>query len=220
MNIRKIIKEEISKILDKHQLERNFDKDIIYLKGFSLNKSEQKKDDNIWVFDHKEKDYTLRFYIQNNKINDSWSAKVFIYWKTPSKELTNAKGKDFEHSYGPFISYEEMIKELNRKLANNPLISIKNYIDDDNTQFDKDIIIMIKRLLKHENEISVVKDKYFDDLKKIYNKVRILNTDDELKNYIKKETTNETEKQTMLLILQKIYQLDFYLKKEKIEDLF
>lgn len=220
MDIRKIIKEEISKVLDKHELERNFDQDIVYLKGFSLNKKETKNNSNIWVFDHKEKDYTLRFYIQNNKTDNNWSAKVFIYWKIPTKEFTNAKGKDFEHLYGPYSSYNEMIKDLNRKLENNPLISLGSYLDDDNTQFDKDLITMIQRLSKYSNKLESVKDKHFDDLKKIYHKVKNINSIVELKKYIKEKYTNEIEKQTMLLILQKIYQLDFYLKKEKLEDLF
>lgn len=220
MNIRKFIKEEIEKILDKQDLEKKFDQDISYLKGFSLNKKEEKGDNIIWVFDHKEKDYTLRFYVQKNKKNDNWSAKVFIYWKIPTKEFTNAKGKDFEHSFGPFASYEEMVKELNRKLANNPLISLDSYLDDDNTQFDKDVVVMIQRLIKHGKQLEAVKDEHFNDLKKIYNKVKDIKTMDELKKYINEKAPDEEDKQTMLLILQKVYQLDFYLKKEQLENLF
>jgi hypothetical protein len=220
VNIRKIIKEEIAKLMDKRDLENKFDQDIVYLKGFSLNKKEDKENMSVWVFDHKEKDYTLRFYIQKNKKNESWNAKVFIYWKIPTKEFTNAKGKDFEHSFGPFNSYEEMVKELNRKLANNPLISLESYLDDDNTQFDKDLVKMTELLLKHGKQLETVKDGHFNDLKKIYNKIKNIKSIDELKKYLNEKAPNEEDKQTLLLILQKVYQLDFYLKKEQLESLF
>lgn len=220
MNIRKLIKEELEKVLNKQETEKEFDRDISYLKGFSLNKKEDKGNVIVWVFDHKEKDYTLRFYIQNNKKNDSWNAKVFIYWKTPSKEFTNAKGKDYEHSFGPFNSYEEMIQELNRKLENNPLISLGSYVDDDNTQFDKDVVVMFDLLVKNGDKIEKVRDEHLNDLKKIYKKVKSLNSADELTKYINHIAPNEEDKQTILLVLQKIYKLDFYLKKEQLDDLF
>ena len=206
--------------MDKKELENKFDQDIIYLKGFSLNKKENKGNNVIWVFDHKEKDYTLRFYIQNNKVSDSWSAKVFIYWKIPTKNFTNAKGKDFEHSFGPFSSYKEMVDELNRKLANNPLISLESYLDDDNTQFDKDLMKMVELMMKHGKQLEAVKDEHFNDLKKIYNKVKNIKSTEELKKYLNEKAPDEEDKQTMLLILQKVYQLDFYLKKEQLESLF
>ena len=206
--------------MDKKELENKFDQDIIYLKGFSLNKKEDKGNNVIWVFDHKEKDYTLRFYIQNNKVSDSWSAKVFIYWKIPTKNFTNAKGKDFEHSFGPFSSYKEMVDELNRKLANNPLISLESYLDDDNTQFDKDLMKMVELMMKHGKQLEAVKDEHFNDLKKIYNKVKNIKSTEELKKYLNEKAPDEEDKQTMLLILQKVYQLDFYLKKEQLESLF
>lgn len=220
MNIRKIIRESLEQALDKHETEKEFDKDISYLKGFSLNKKEAKGNKTVWVFDHKEKDYTLRFYIQNDKENDSWSAKVFVYWKIPTRDFTNAKGKDFESSFGPFESYEEMIIELNRKLANNPLISLDSYVDDDNTQFDKDVVAMLDLLIKSGDKISTVRDEHFNDLKKIYKKVKTINSDEELKKYISDLAPAEEDKQTILLILQKIYKLDFYLKKEQLDDLF
>lgn len=220
MDIRRLIREELEKVMNKQELEKNFDQDIAYLKGFSLNKKEDKGNSELWVFDHSEKDYTLRFYIQHNKKEDIWSTKIFIYWKIPSKEFTNAKGKDFEHTFGPYSSYEEMVSELNRKLENNPLISLESYLDDDNTQFDKDVITMVRVLLKHKKQIESVKDEHFNDLKKIYNKVINIKTVNELKKYINEKYPNWQDKQLMLLILQKVYQLDFYIKKEQLESLF
>ena len=50
---------------------------------------------------------------------------------------------------------------------------------------------------------------------KAYNiakKVKSINSDEELKKYISDLAPNEEDKQTILLILQKIYKLDFYLR--------
>ena len=113
-----------------------------------------------------------------------------------------------------------MITELNRKLANNPLISLSNYVDDDNTQFDKDVVEMFNLLLKNGDKIQKVRDEHFNDLKKIYKKVKLINSDEELKKYINDLAPDEEDKQTILLTLQKIYKLDFYLKKEQLDDLF
>ncbi len=220
MNLRKLIKEELEKVFDEDNLIEKFDQDLIYLKGFKLNKKEEKDNMLIWVFEHKSKDYTLRFYIQKNKINDSWTAKIFIYWKLPTKEFTNAKGKDYEYTFGPFYSYKEMIVELNRKLENNPLISTDNYLDDNKTQFDNDIIEMLKVLKKEGDKLKTIKDRHFDDLKKIFNQVEQINKIDDLKKYVLKKASESEDKQTLLIVLQKIFQLNFYLKKEQLDSLF
>lgn len=220
VNIRKIIRETIENIIDKQDTAEKFDQDIVYLKGFSLNKKEEKGNSTIWVFDHKEKDYVLRFYIQKHKNNETWDAKVFIYWKQPSKEFTNSKGKDVELKFGPFYSYEEMVQELNRKLANNPNISPNNFLDNDNIQMKKDLIEMLKVMMKYGDKIEAVQDEHFKDLKKLYRDVLKIKSMEELESKIEKEAPVEEDKQTLLLVIQKIYQLDFYLKMEHLKSLF
>ena len=71
MDIRKIIRETLETAINKQEAAEKFDQDIVYLKGFTLNKKEDKGNLTIWVFDHKEKDYVLRFYIQKNKMNET-----------------------------------------------------------------------------------------------------------------------------------------------------
>lgn len=220
MDIRKIIKEELEKVLNNQETAHKFDQDIIYLSGFILNKKEDKNNKILWVFEHKEKDYILRFYIQKDKKNEEWKAKIFIYWKETSKNFTNAKGKDYEHSFGPFKSYKEMVDELNRLLKNNPLISLESFVDDDNTQFNKDVLEMIQIMLKNKNKIDNVRDNHFTDLKKILNQITKLKLEEDVLKYINNKYPRERDKQTLLLILQKVYLLDFFIKKEKLEDLF
>jgi hypothetical protein len=215
VNLRKLIREQIEKVLNKE----TFDQDIKYLDGFTLNKKENKSGVTVWVFEHKSKNYIIRFYIQKDA-SDSWQAKVFVYWKTASEDYTNAKGKDFDYQYGPFNTYEEMIEELNRKLKNNPLISHKNYIDDNRTQFDNDVVEMVKRLQKQGEALAKVKDSYFNDLKKIYNEVKGIEDEQKIREFIKKKAPDEEDKQNFLLIVQKISLLDFYNKKEEIDFLF
>lgn len=220
MNIRKIIKEELEKVLNKKESEVKFDQDIVYLNGFILTKKENKSDVTIWVFEHKTKDYTIRFYLKKTNSSDSWLAKIFIYWKTASRDFTNAKGKDYEHTFGPFSSYDEMILELNKKLENNPLISKNNYLDDNRTQFDNDILEMLKLLKKKRDKLFSIKDKHFNDLKIIYNETRKINTIDGLVKYIDEKAHDEDDKQYFLLTLQKIFQINFYMHKEQTEALF
>lgn len=220
MNLRKIIRESIATAANMSGLKHSFVDDIHYLKDFYLLKKENKGDSTIWVYEHKEKDYTIRTYIQNDKSKNAWSGKIFIYWKSESKDYTNAKGKDFDMSFGPYNSYEELVNELNRKLKNHPNISSENYMDNDNTQFNKDLVAMTKHMVTQGEKIDAVKDIHFKDLKKIYKEVKDIKTDKELTEFYNDKAPDEEDKQTLLLTMQKIYQLDFYLNKEKLESLF
>lgn len=220
MNIRLIIREELEKIMSPKTSEEVFDRDISYINGFKLLKKETKNNSDIWVFEHRTKDYFIRFYLHKDKENREWSGKIFVYWKEYTSDFTSAKGKDFEYKFGPFKSYKEMIADLNRKLKNNPLMSKDIYLDDNKTQLDNDILEMLKRLLNSKDKLYQVKDKKFNDLKRIYNKIYQFNEDEQFRNFLQKEYPGEEDKQTLLIILQKIHQLDFYLHKEELEGLF
>jgi hypothetical protein len=220
VNIRKLIREELEKMMDAKTSEEVFDRDISYISGFSLLKKESKSDSDIWIFEHRTKDYSIRFYLRKNKKDKEWTGKIFIYWKVQSSDFTNAKGKDFEYTFGPYKSYKEMVSELNRKLHNNPLFSSGNYFDDNRTQLNNDVLVMIQRLIEKKEKLNQVKDKKFNDLKKLYNKIYKLSSDEEINNFLKSEYPDEADKQTLLLTLQKMFQLDFYLHKEELEALF
>lgn len=218
MNIRKLIREELEKVLNKEKKDKII-QDIHYLKNFSLSKKEKKGDSIIWVYEHKLNSYTVRFYIQKNNSTGKWNARVFVYWKTQTRGLTVGKGKDFDFTYGPFDSYENMVKELNTKLQNNPLISTENYFDDNLSQLVKDTLQLIKLLKERTDDLNKVGDKHFNDLKKIAKEIKNLNTDEELKKYIL-EKTNGTWEQGFWMTLHKVYQINFYKQKEDIESLF
>ena len=206
--------------MDAKTSEEVFDRDIKYISGFKLLKKETKNGSDIWIFEHKTKDYSIRFYLSKNKTVKEWTGKIFIYWKTITKDFTNAKGKDFEYSFGPYKSYKEMVGELNRKLNNNPLFSSMNYFDDNKTQLDTDVFEMLKKLIEVKEKLNKVKDPKFNILKKIYNKIYKISSREEGEKFIEDEYPSETDKQTLLLELQKIFQIDFYLHKEELEGLF
>lgn len=220
MDIRGLIREELEKVMDAKTSEEVFDRDIKYISGFKLLKKETKNGSDIWIFEHKTKDYSIRFYLNKNKTVKEWTGKIFIYWKTITKDFTNAKGKDFEYSFGPYKSYKEMVGELNRKLNNNPLFSSMNYFDDNKTQLNTDVFEMFKKLIEVKEKLNKVKDHKFNSLKKIYNKIYKISSREEGEKFIEDEYPSETDKQTLLLELQKIFQIDFYLHKEELEGLF
>jgi len=220
VNLRKIIRETLETAINKQVIADKFDQDITYLSGFKLiNKKEGDRAD-VWALEHKAKNYIFRFFIEKDKKIKTWTAKVFVYWKKISKEFTSAKGKEYEHSFGPFDSYELMVQTLNEKLKNNPNLAIENFVDDNRSQFDKDLIYMFKLLKKNIGLLQKVKDPHFDELKEIYEKIKGLNSDEELKEFISQEAYDVEEKQSLLLVLENIYKLVFFIKKEKLESIF
>jgi hypothetical protein len=220
MNVRSIIKETIENLLDKQDLADKFDKDIKYLNGFKLIKTRNDEKMSLWVFECKVKNYILRFFIEKNKIKNTWASKIFIYWKEISKNLTNARGKEYEFSFGPFDSYESMVDEINNKLKNNPNLSLKNFIDDNRLQFDLDLIYMLKLLQKNSSLLFSVNDKIFNKIKGIYEKIKESNSDEDLRKFIAQNAYDIQDKQRMILDLQILYKLDFFNKKEKVDSIF
>ena len=196
----------------------NFQKNVHYLKDFSLDKKVDDGGYTLWEFKHKVKNYLIKFYIKKNNSTKKWGAKVFVYWKTHSKQTTNGRGKDYELKFGPYDSYDEMVEDLNRKLKNNP-ISSGNYFDDNLSQLINDTLSVLKTLKRKTEDLSKVKDKYFDDLKKIAKEIVDINDDDGLKEYIDKHMDGAWE-QWLWLTLHKVSQIDFYKQKEKIDSLF
>lgn len=219
MNIRKIIKETIENLVNNQEIANKFDEDIKYLSDFELINKRDDEMSSVWVFEHKAKNYILRFFIEKDKRANTWSAKVFVYWKKISKDFTNAKGKEYEHFFGPFKTYEEMVKELDKKLMNNPNLSLQNFVDDNRLQFNSDLVHMINLLKKQGEKLKKVKDKSFNELKKIYNDIAKL-SDEKIQEYINEKAYDVEEKQELLLILQNIYRLDFFIKKEELDSIF
>lgn len=178
-----------------------------FLKDFLFNRFVEKNGMNLWVFTHKFPDYTFRIIFGEK--NNQWRVKIFVYWKNKTHEPTLGAGKDFEFQIGPFSNVLDAIKEVDKKLQNNPIMGHHLYHDDFELNMDKEALPLLQMLKSSSEKLSSIGDVYFDDLKKIYNAIKNV-PEDKLLNYCTINNPKEADKQDFLLDLQKIHKLDFY----------
>ena len=214
--LRKIIREELAvlpKLQDNSDLGGINLADIEYLKNFSLIDNKKGQNGEIWKFEYKTKDYLLNFFIKRDK-KDAWSGELKTYWKKKTKEATSGGGKDFQMNFGPYHSFEKFVENINLKLKNHPLISTEIYNDDWNANLDALIKKMILELKEKIGDLHKISNLYFNDLKKLYNKVINIKDDDLLK-FANQEAPTDSDKQNLILILQKIHKIPFYVDLER-----
>ena len=209
----------------QHILNKEFNsiikKDLEYLiKDFKFKQFIKQGTKNIWyfVFISNSKEYKIKFYTVENK--GKWFAKVFIYWKSESKENKNGAGKDAELKCQTCNSYKEFIKQCNVTFKNHPLISAKNYNDNWENNMDLEALPLLKQLQKIGDKLSFVNiNKNFDDIILIYNEIKELKKDDELIKYFQKIAPQEQDKQNQILMLQKMFKHGFYKDMKKMNKL-
>lgn len=155
--------------------------------------------------------YYLHTLIKNE--NNKWTFTIDVHWNFVTNNNTSNKGKEYEITFGPYNSLEEMVKDLNIKLKNNPIMSPELYEDDYDNNMDLDNIKLIEKLKKMSNKINSVARNYdvFSDLCKIYDDTLNLSSSQMMK-YMKKNYPTSADKQTCSLILQKMGKIDFYEK--------
>lgn len=178
-----------------------------FLDGFSYDRFEEKGGMNLWVFTRKFTDYTFRIIFGEK--NDRWKSKIFVYWKQKTNSPTLGAGKDFEYKIGPFNNLDELVTSMNKTLKNNPIMGQHLYDDDFELNMDKEALPLLKKLKQSGEKLMAINDGYFDDLKKIYKKVKNI-PEDKLVHYCSITNKKEADKQDFLLDLQKIHKLDFY----------
>jgi len=210
--IKRIIKEEIDGIMNG-SLKDRVSNDISYLKSFNLIKHLNNGSKESWKFSSKNKDYMSVFYILKNEKN-LWFAKLSIYWKEKTNNFTSGAGKDMEKEFGPYRSYEDLVKNVNLKLENNPLISNQIYKDDWNHNMDEIIKKLALDLKYKYKEIEALNDNHFNDLKEFYHKIKNMN-DSKFFEFCEREYPEDTDKQSLILRLQKIEKLPFYNSMKK-----
>lgn len=179
-----------------------------FLKKFHFDGFKEKKGMNLWPFTLKFPDYTFRIIFGEK--NDKWKAKIFVYWKSKTDVPTLGAGKDFEYIIGPYSNVIELIKSIEKKLENNPIMGEHLYNDDSELNMDMESMSLLKKLKEYGPKLDLIKDVYFDDLKKIYKHIKNL-PENKLLDYCRIKNKREADKQDFLLDLQKVNKIDFYL---------
>lgn len=185
-----------------------------FLKDFSYVGFSQVKDTNFWHFSHKFPEYTFKITFAEK--NEKWKAKIFVYWKKRTKDMTAGAGKDFEFKFGPYNLFSELIIDMKRKIENNPIMGQQLYDDDYQFNMDKEAIPLMIALKKSKDKLFSVENDFFDDLKKIYNKIKNI-PEDKWLDYCRIKNKSEADKQDFLLDLQKLHKLDYYVEMKNLK---
>ena len=185
-----------------------------FLKDFEYIGFIEKNGMNQWKFSRKYPDYVFKLIFAEK--NDKWSAKIFVYWKNSTKEMTAGAGKDFEQKIGPHKNFSDLIKDIDKKINNNPIMGHHLYDDDFELNMDKEATPLILLLKQSREKLFSINNNFFDDLKKIYRKVKNI-PDEKILNYCKIHNPTEADKQDFLLDLQKIHKLDYYTEMQKLK---
>lgn len=183
-----------------------------FLKDFSYYGFYEKSEKNHWKFICKFPEYIFKILFVEN--NDEWCAKLFVYWKKETKDMTSGAGKDFEYKIGPHKNFSNLIIDIRRKIENNPLIGSKLYDDNSKINMDREAIPLLLKLKKEKEKLFSVNHEYFNDLKNIYNKIKNI-PEEKLLNYCRIHNVEEADKQDFLLDLQKLNKIDYYIEMKK-----
>lgn len=223
MNLRKIIRENIEQMVNN----RLNDSELIKLDGFEfINKKTDENKNLIWKYSKslkdksnikKDGDYIFNVFIAKTP-NENWYYKIFVYWKSHTSNVTSGKGKDFELQFGPFNNAKDLQKDLDYNLNHNILFAFTNYKDDNKSQLNDEIFIMIEKVKEKYNDLISCEDSYFDDLKKEIK--NLLKNKSEVQEYIDKNYPDEDDKQQLLLMLGRISSLNNLKEIENIKSIF
>jgi hypothetical protein len=206
--IRKIIREAIEgSFVDEIE---DLPAELPYLHAFELKKVYRKKNGfMVAKFTLKTKNYILDFYVKRN-IDTTWSANIKVYWKRFSNEPSNGAGKDYEYSFGTYATREELVDSLNSKLKNNFMFHTGMYQDDYGLKLS---VLVFRYLTMLKSKIQDVKKlrntEHYIDLESIYDKIKDLDEKDTF-TFIESEYPDPEDKQTFLLVLQRLEKIEFY----------
>ena len=184
-----------------------------FLKDFSYDGFYEKQGTNYWRFSYKFPEYIFKITFAEK--DEKWKAKVFVYWKKMTKDMTSGAGKDFEFKFGPYNQFSDLVVDIKRKIENNPVMGHQLFDDDFQFNMDKEAIPLMKALKKSKDKLFSVENEFFDDLKKIYNIIKNI-PENKWLSYCKMYNKTDADKQDFLLDLQKLNKLDYYIEMKKL----
>ena len=187
------------------------------LKDFAYDGFSEKNEMIQWGFSHKfqtkSPNYTFKIIFAEK--DGKWSAKIFVYWRKQTKDVTVGAGKDFDYTLGPYDFFSELLKNIDLKVKNNPILNHQVYDDDFEFNMDKEAVPLLIQLKKEKDKLFSVENSFFNDLKKIYKKIQNI-PEDKFLDYCRIHNKSEDDKSGFIFTLQKLHKLDYYMAMKKI----
>lgn len=166
---------------------------------------------NEWDYTKKTSGNSYYLHVKIKNQDNKWTFYIEVYWNAITNHNTSNRGKEYNITFGPYTSLDDMTNDVSKKLKNNPIMSPNVYEDDYDNNMDLDILKLIDNLKKMGPKINSIarKNDVFSDLCKIYDDTLKMSKDD-VHKYIKNNYPTSSDKQTCSLILQKMNKIDFY----------
>jgi hypothetical protein len=205
-DLRKLIRESVEEAVSVLK----FQEDMPFLGKYKLDETRMINGAKTWRFEFSTDDNSYRSKVFLVGYPDgSFKMKLDVYWKTSTKDNTAGAGKDFTRTYGPYLSYEEMAKELNRVMTNNPLIGTHLYFDNNEKMFDREICRMLTVLKEKIGEVRELNHPSLRVLEKVYDAIKDI-PEDELEKFCDENFRGWLQKQGLIYKLQSLDKIPYY----------
>lgn len=186
-------------------------RDIHIITNYTLVKSKVINGANTWKFEYKTDDNS---YMSNAFVveypNGVCKMRLEVDWKLITRHNTSGAGKDFVMVFGPYLSYEIMVEELNRKLKNNPMIGSGLYDDNNDLMLDREIIKLLRRLKENIKEIHSINHPSLKTLERTYELIKDIPDDKGLAKFCDDNFRGWAQKQGIIYKLQNIDKIPYY----------
>jgi len=211
--IKKLVTEALTQVFTGEQqvTGAQLQQDVDLLKNYTQVSHRLIDSANTWKFEFQteDKSYLSHVFVVLYP-NGACKMRIEVDWKVKSKENTAGAGKDFVITFGPYLSYEEMVSELNRKLKNNSLIGSNLLSDNNDFQLDREMVELLKRLKENIAEIRSLNHPSLKTLERTYELIKDIPDEKGLYEFCKKNFVGWLLKQGMIYKLQNIDKIPFY----------
>ena len=217
--LRKKIRKVISEIFENSNKDygKSLLKDIQYLKDFHLQSHNSVDGYDYWIyyFNTHGSSYKIICAIARSKSDDSWSFDSEIYWLDFDKRKTPGIGMEYTIDIHDVAGYDEFVKEVNRKLHNNPLMHSDMYHDDYNFMMTKEVVKeLIKVIIEYPKIEALDNSQQYEPIKKFYNDTKDLSVEETI-DYIQDNYPADGDKQMLIYQLNSLDSLANFTEIQK-----